>query len=86
MLRFWFSLAFAGLLVAFVLPLFAIRRCLAGFGTSSASFLPGFRWRRRAGGFDHQRLWASDEFGFEHAIEAYEELIDVHAAHAWRPR
>jgi hypothetical protein len=33
--------------------------------------------------FEQQRLWASDEFGFEHAIEAYEEVID---AHVWRPK
>ena len=84
MLRCWFSLALAGLLVAFALPLFAIRRCLAGFGTTVASFLPGFRRRRRSANFEHQRLWASDEFGFEHAIEAYEELIDAHVAHVRR--
>jgi hypothetical protein len=83
-LRFWFSLTLAGLLVAFALPLFAIRRCLADFGTTVASFLPGFRWRRRSANFEQQRLWPSDEFGFEHAIQAYEELIDVHVAHVWR--
>ena len=83
MLRCWFSLARAGLLVAFSLPFFAIRRFLAGPGSRVASFLPSFSRRRQAGGFEHQRLWASDEFGFEHALRAYEELID---AHVWRAK
>jgi hypothetical protein len=82
-LRFWFGFALAGLLVAFSFPFFAIRRFLAGPGSTVASFLPSFSRRQQTGGFEHQRLWASDEFGFEHAIRAYEELID---AHVWRPR
>ena len=67
----------------------AFARSLVAF---ALPLLPNFRGRRRAGGFDHQRLWASNEFGFAHAIEAYEELIDAHVsqvahvAHAWRPR
>jgi len=85
-LRFWFSFALAGLLVAFTLPLFAIRRFLAGFGSADASVLPHFGRHRRAGHFENSKLWASNEFGFEHAIEAYEELIDVHVAHVRRPK
>ena len=80
MLRFWFCLALAGLLVAFSLPFFAIRRFLAGPGFALASFLPSFRWRWRASCFEYQKLWASDEFGFEHALQAYEELIDAHVS------
>jgi len=91
-LRFWFSLALAGLLIAFSLPLVAVRRFRAGPGSTAASFLPSFIRRRRAGSFEHQRLWASDEFGFEHAIQAYEDLIDAHVStprtktRPWGPR
>ncbi len=80
MLRLWFSLALAGLLLAFSLPLFVILRILAGQGSKVASFLTNFSMRRQRDGFEPQKLWASDEFGFEHAIEAYEELIDAHVS------
>ena len=92
MLRFWFGLALTGLLVAFSLPLIAICRIFAGPDSMAASFPPGFRRRRRVDGFDDQKLWASDEFGFEHALQAYEELIDAHVSTAttktcpWEPR
>lgn len=86
MLRCWFSLAFVRSLAAFALPLLGISRLPAESGPAAESVLPNFRGRGRAGGFDHQRLWASNEFGFAHAIEAYEELIDAHVAHARRPK
>ena len=79
-LRLWFSFALAGLMVAFSLPFFAIRRFLAGPGSTVASFLPRFSRRRTAGSFEHQMLWASDEFGFEHALQAYEDLIEAHVS------
>jgi hypothetical protein len=40
-----------------------------------------FRRRKRARNSDIQNTWRTNEFAFERAIEAYEELID---AHAWR--
>ncbi len=83
MLRFCLGLALAGLLFAFTLPLFALRRLLAGFGSTGATVLPRLQKRRRAADFEQQKLWALDEFGFEHALQAYEELID---AHVRRPR
>ncbi len=92
MLRFWFSLTLAGLLFAFALPLFAFRHFLAGLGSVDASVLPHLRRRRRAADFNQQMLWALDEFGFEHALQAYEELIDAHVSsprtktRPWRPR
>jgi len=39
------------------------------------------RRRKRARDSDIRKAWQSNEFAFERAIEAYEELID---AHAWR--
>ena len=83
MLRCWFNLALAGLLVTFALPLFAVLRLIAGSGSAVASVLPHFRRSWMVANFEQQRLWASNEFGFEHAIEAYEEVID---AHVWRPK
>jgi len=40
-----------------------------------------FRRRKRARNSDIRETWRSNEFAFERAIEAYEELID---AHAWK--
>jgi len=79
-LRFWFSLTLAGLLFAIAFPLIVFRPFLAGFGSADASVLPHLRRRQRAADFDQQRLWALDEFGFEHALQAYEELIDAHVS------
>ena len=37
------------------------------------------KWIRRADRFSGPAQWAADEFAFERAIEAYEELIDASA-------
>ena len=80
MFRLWFSFALAGLLVAFSLPFVAIRRLVAGPGLRVAWFPAIFLRRSQTARFEHQRLWASDEFGFEHAVQAYEKLIDAHVS------
>jgi hypothetical protein len=74
-----FSLAFAGLLVVFSLLRFATRRLLAGVGSRVAA-KPSFGRRRQGGEFEPKKLWASDEFGFDHALQAYEDLIDAHVS------
>ena len=78
MFRLWFNFALAGLLIAFSLPFVVIRRFLAGPGLRVASLFAIFSRRSQTARSEHQRLWASDEFGFEHAIQAYEKLIDAH--------
>ena len=96
MFRLWFNFALAGLLIAFSLPFVVIRRFLAGPGLRVASLFAIFSRRSQTARFEHQRLWASDEFGFEHAVQAYEKLIDAHVStartksgpwgHRWRPK
>ena len=92
MFRLWFSFALAGLLVAFSLPFVAIRRFLAGPGLGAALFFAISSRRSQTARFEHQRLWASDEFGFEHAVQAYEKLIDAQVStqktktSSWGPR
>ena len=78
MLRSCLSFVRAGLLIALSLALLAILRIFAGAGSRLASLLPNLGMRGRRNVFEPQKLWASDEFGFDHAIEAYEELIDAH--------
>jgi hypothetical protein len=67
--------ALAALLVAFLFPLFTISRLNAGFAFTEAA-VPTRRRRRTAGDLDPRAKWSADEFAFERAIEAYEELID----------
>ena len=72
----WFGLAHTKTLSVLSLPLLAIALLIAAVCFVAFAVYSPFRRRRAAG--ERQRLWASDEFGFEHAIEAYEEVIDAH--------
>jgi hypothetical protein len=72
----WFGFAHTRILSVLSLPLLAIALLIAAI--CSVVFAVYSPFRRRRGIGEHQRPWASDEFGFEHAIEAYEELIDAH--------
>lgn len=77
----WFGLAFTGILCVLSLPFFAITLLIAAICSTAAAALSLFRGRRRFIDCDIRETWAVNEFGFERAIEAYEELID---AYAWR--
>jgi len=77
----WFGLALTGILCALSLPFFAISLVIAGICTAPMAIWAPFRRRKRARNSDIRKTWRSNEFAFERAIEAYEELID---AHAWK--
>jgi len=77
----WLSLALAGMLYVFLLPFFAISLLIAATCSVAVAVMSPFRGHRRPIDSDIRKAWTANEFGFERAIEAYEELID---AHAWR--
>lgn len=81
MLRPWFALAFAGVVIVLSLLLFAISLLIAALCAGAVAVVSPFRRGRRLINAAARNAWAADEFGFEHAIESYEQLID---AHAWR--
>jgi hypothetical protein len=80
-LRPWFGLVLTGILCALSLPFFAISLLIATIYAAGVAVISPFRSRKRSNDSDFRNAWAANEFGFERAIEAYEELID---AHAWR--
>jgi len=69
------------LLILLALPFLAVSFLLAALCTAAAGVFPRFHTPRQARAIDLSRLQPVDEFGFENAMVAYEELID---AHAWR--
>lgn len=81
MLRPWFGFFLTGILCALSLPFFAISLLIATFCAVPVALSAPFRKRKRSGDSGIRKAWRSNEFAFERAIEAYEELID---AHAWR--
>ncbi len=81
MFRPWFGFALTGILCALSLPLIAISILIAGACTATAAVGSPARGRKQIRDSELERKWQSNEFAFERAIEAYEELID---AHAWR--
>ncbi|MGA9061965.1 MAG: hypothetical protein WB341_09900 [Terracidiphilus sp.] len=81
MLRLWFGPAITGLLCVLSLPLIAISLLIAAICAAAFAVYSPFRRRKRPGDPAARDAWAANEFKFERAIEAYEELID---AHAWR--
>lgn len=81
MFRPWLGFALTGILCALSLPLFALSIIVAAGCASPMGIWAPFRKRKRARNSKIRKAWRSDEFAFERAIEAYEELID---AHAWR--
>jgi hypothetical protein len=80
-LRPWFGLVLTGILCALSLPFFAISLLIATIYAAGVAVISPFRSGKRSDDSDFRNAWAANEFGFERAIEAYEELID---AHAWR--
>lgn len=81
MFRPWFGFALTGILCALSLPLIAVSMLIAGAFTAMVALGSPLRDRQRIRESEIEKKWQSDEFAFERAIEAYEELID---AHAWR--
>jgi hypothetical protein len=70
------DIAFAGLLLAFSLPLLAFYSVLAKLDSASPAPFRRLRMGRRLSPIETLNLQFAEEFGFEHAIEAYEQLID----------
>ena len=71
-----FCAALAAPLVAFLIPLLAGSPRSAGYAFTKAVSPARRRGRRKMGSAGLRDKWAADEFAFERAIEAYEELID----------
>ncbi len=81
MFRPWFGFALTGLLCALSLPLIAFSMLIAGAFSATVALGTPYRDERRTRKSEIEKKWRSNEFAFERAIEAYEELID---AHAWK--
>lgn len=81
MLRPWFGFALTGILCALSLPLIAVSLLIAGACTATFALGSPGRERQRTRESEIEKKWQANEFAFERAIEAYEELIDEHA---WR--
>jgi hypothetical protein len=77
----WLGLALTGILCAISLPFFAMSLLIAAVCAAPAALGLSFRRRKRSRDSGMLKTWEANEFAFERAIEAYEELID---AHAWR--
>ena len=71
-----FALAF--LLVAFSLPLLAVSFLIAALCTAAVAIGPGLLKRNDGDVIAMQKLRAVDQFNFEEAMSAYEELIGAH--------
>jgi hypothetical protein len=82
---FCLGLLFAGLLIALANPPFKLNRLAKSLSPATTAMRNRRRERgaRAASDLDMSALnvmreqWAANEFAFEHAIEAYEELIDT---------
>jgi hypothetical protein len=72
-----FRFAAAGLMVACSLPLLTVSLLIAGVLAAGIAVLSRFEVPRQTADADLRSLWSTDEFRFEHAIQAYEDLIDV---------
>jgi hypothetical protein len=73
---FRFTLSF--LLFAFSLPLLAISFLIAALCTGVVAILPGLLQRNDQDGLALNKLRVVDQFNFEEAMNAYEELIGAH--------
>ena len=71
-----FALSF--LLVAFSLPLLAISFLISALCTAAVAILPRFLKRSDQDVIALQKLRVVDQFNFEEAMSAYEELIGAH--------
>jgi hypothetical protein len=75
----WFGFALTGLLCALALPLIAVSMASAGVWSAVYALFNPVQMRRRPIDSEIRKSWQSNEFAFERAIDAYEELIDAHA-------
>lgn len=82
MLQRWFRLALKGSAIGCSLPFLVVSLLIAGFGSAVAAALPRAFRREKVRCCEVERGWEACEFRFEHAIEAYEGLIDACARRA----
>lgn len=78
MLRDFVRLSLSLVLLLLALPFLAISFTVALLCAAVAALFPRYRRRRRA---ETGMRQSTNEFGFENALAAYEQLI---GAHAWR--
>lgn len=78
MLRESLRLALSVLLVACTIPLLAVSFLIAALCAALAVILPGLLRHGNDKAPALEKLRMIDEFGFEGALGAYEELIDAH--------
>jgi hypothetical protein len=76
MLDLLFGAALAALLVAIVFPLLASSPLSMRLAFTQAIIPPRRRRKRATRGIAPRAAWTANEFAFDRAIEAYEELID----------
>ncbi|MGD0739283.1 MAG: hypothetical protein ABR957_06770 [Terracidiphilus sp.] len=81
MLRDVLRFALSFLLVALSIPLLTVSFLIAALCAGVVAVLPGFPKRNHGDAIALQKLRAVDEFGFEEAVKAYEDLI---GAYVWR--
>lgn len=81
MFRPWFGLLLTCVLCVLSLPFFAVSLLVAAICTVPIAIGSRLLRRKKNRNSDIRKRWQSDEFAFERAIEAYEELIDTYA---WR--
>jgi hypothetical protein len=75
----WFGFALTGILCALALPLIAISMASAGVWSAVYALWSPAEWRPRPIDSEIRKRWQTNEFAFERAIDAYEELIDAHS-------
>jgi hypothetical protein len=75
----WFGFALTGILCALALPLIAISMASAGVWSAVYALCFPVQRRQRPIDLEIRKKWQANEFAFERAIDAYEELIDAHA-------
>jgi len=71
-----FGFLLAGLLATLPFPAIAGNRPTVSFASAAARFLQRARRGGSASRSAIQKQWSANEFAFERAIEAYEELLD----------
>ena len=67
------------LLILLSLPFLAVSFLVAALCATLASALPRFHHHQETGSMGSVRLRTVDQFGFEDALTAYEDLIGTHA-------
>jgi hypothetical protein len=78
MLRKCLRYALSLLLVTLTLPLLAVSFLIAALCTAVVAVVPGLLKHREPDLITLQKLPAVDQFNFEEAMSAYEELIGAH--------